>query len=303
MASVTRQVVVFLVLTFVLSAIPVAMMLARGGMSVGGGSLVHAVMWCPALAAFITCALFRLDAATLGWNWRPARYEWMGYALPLVYATPVYVATWLAVDGAFAYDSFAKAQAKDWNWSGAPNLATWLLTIPLSATVGVIRSVSSALGEEVGWRGFLLPRLTTRFGFTLGCLASGATWAVWHYPAIIGAGYGAGTSPVYELTCFTLMVIAMSFVMGWLRLKSKSLWPCALLHASHNLFIQQIFDGMTATQGTAIYITSEFGIGMGISMTALAVWFWSKRMEVNSAPIAERVTGLQPAGPGGAFPV
>jgi membrane protease YdiL (CAAX protease family) len=82
------------------------------------------------------------------------------------------------------------------------------------------------------------------------------------------------------------MVIGMSFVMGWLRLKSKSLWPCAILHASHNLFIQHIFDGMTATSGRAIYITTEFGFGMAIPLALLAFWFWFKRMDVNSAPIA-----------------
>lgn len=286
MAAITRQILVFLVLTAVLSAVPETVMLTRGGMMIGGGFAVYAVMWCPALAAFITCRLFKIDIATLGWGWRPAKYEWVGYALPLLYATPVYVITWLAVDGAFIYDTFAQAQAKVWNWPGAPHLATWFLTIPLSATIGVIRGVSSALGEEIGWRGFLLPRLTTRLGFTLGCLASGLIWAVWHYPGILGADYNAGTPPLYAVGCFTLMVVAMSFALGWLRLKSKSLWPCALLHASHNLFIQHIFDGMTATHGTAVYITTEFGIGMGITASVLAIWFWAKRMEVKTAPLA-----------------
>jgi len=115
---------------------------------------------------------------------------------------------------------------------------------------------------------------------------SGLIWAVWHYPGILGAGYEAGTPKGYEVLCFTAMVVAMSFVLGWLRLKSQSLWPCAVLHASHNLFIQAIFDGMTATTGKAVYVTTEVGIGMVMTIGLLAVWFWLKRGEVNTAPLA-----------------
>jgi membrane protease YdiL (CAAX protease family) len=148
------------------------------------------------------------------------------------------------------------------------------------ATVGLIGSVSSALGEEIGWRGFLLPRLTTRFGFTLGCLVSGAIWALWHYPVIIGSGYEAGTEKIYELACFTVMVVAVSFILGWVRLKSQSLWPCAILHASHNQFIQGIFDPMTAQKGHVLYVTTEFGIGLVVTTTIAAIWFWIRRGEL-----------------------
>jgi uncharacterized protein len=194
MRPVTREILVFLALTFALSAIPDFLMVRAGSMALGQTFVVYAVMWCPALAALITCKLLKIDFASLGWNWRPVKYEWAGYLLPFAYALPVYVGVWLAIDGAFAYDAFAAAQAKSWAWPEAPNLATWLLAIPASATIGVIRGISSALGEEIGWRGFLLPRLTTRMGFTLGCLASGLIWAAWHYPALLWAGYDAGTS-------------------------------------------------------------------------------------------------------------
>lgn len=277
MQAVTRQIIVFVLITLGLSAIPETILLAGRGMATGEGFAVYAVMWCPALAALITCRIFKIDMASLGWNWRPVKYEWLGWGLPILYALPVYGFAWLYFDGAFTYDAFAKAQAASWGFVNSPNLSTWLLAVPAAATIGVIRSMASALGEEIGWRGFLLPRLSTRFGFTLGCFISGIIWALWHYPAIIGAGYSAGTSTAYELACFTAMVVAMAFVLGWVRLKSQSLWPCAILHASHNLFIQHIFDGMTATKGPQLYITTEFGIGMVITIGLAGFWFWRKR--------------------------
>jgi membrane protease YdiL (CAAX protease family) len=154
------------------------------------------------------------------------------------------------------------------------------LAIPGFATIGVIRSVSSALGEEIGWRGFLLPRLTRRFGFSIGCAISGLIWALWHYPAILGGGYDSAATHLFAVVCFTLMVVAMSFILGWLRLKSGSLWPCAILHASHNLFIQHIFDGMTAQTGPAVYVTGEFGAGMIATTAAFAIWLWGRRGEL-----------------------
>ena len=150
--------------------------------------------------------------------------------------------------------------------------------------IGVIGSLTNALGEEIGWRGFLLPRLTSRFGFTAGCLLSGSIWAVWHYPGLLWADYNADTEARFALPCFTLMVISMAFVMGWLRLKSGSLWPCALLHASHNLFIQAIFDRITARAGYSLYVVTEFGAGLVLTAGAAAVYFWTRRGELPANP-------------------
>jgi membrane protease YdiL (CAAX protease family) len=76
------------------------------------------------------------------------------------------------------------------------------------------------------------------------------------------------------------MVIGDAFIMGWLRLKSGSLWPCALLHASHNLFIQAILDGMTASSGRTLYYTTEFGCGLVLTVGAVAAYLWTRRGEL-----------------------
>jgi membrane protease YdiL (CAAX protease family) len=66
-----------------------------------------------------------------------------------------------------------------------------------------------ALGEELGWRGFLVPELTTWVGFRRASLYSGVIWAAWHLPGILAGAYGAaGTPKAYQLACFTLLAIA-----------------------------------------------------------------------------------------------
>lgn len=295
MKPLARQIVTFLCLVFLFSSLPYFLMIHSHHIGAGNGLVVRMIMWCPAAAAFATCALFRIDTRTLGWSWRPVQYEALAYLLPLAYAIPVYAVTWIAVRGSFALNTFEQEAAKSLSMSASPHLATFALTIPMLATLGVIGSLANALGEEIGWRGFLLPRLTGQFGFTVGCFISGLIWAVWHYPGLLWSDYNAGTNPKYALACFTCMVTAMAFVMGWLRLKSGSLWPCAMLHASHNLFIQAIFDEMTAPAGRALYYTTEFGCGLVLTIGAVAAYFWTKRGDF---PEESRATAMRPADAG-----
>lgn len=284
MKPLAKQIATFICLVFLFSSLPYFLMIHSHHIGSGGGLVVRLVMWCPAAAAFTTCALFRIKTQTLGWNWRPARFEALAYLLPLAYAIPVYAAVWIAVRGSSALGEFESDAAQSFSMPASPHLAAFGLMIPLLATLGVIGSLANALGEEIGWRGFLLPRLAGQFGFTFGCLVSGVIWAAWHYPGLLWADYNAGTNPGYALACFTLMVIAMAFVMGWLRLKAGSLWPCAMLHASHNLFIQAILDRTTASTGRAPYFTTEFGCGLALTIAATAVYFWTRRGEVANAP-------------------
>ena len=150
----------------------------------------------------------------------------------------------------------------------------------------MIRSCSSALGEEIGWRGFLVPQLAQRYSFTVTALISGAVWSLWHYPVLIFADYNAGTPTWYGLTCFTVMVVSISFVFAWLRLKSGSLWTGVLLHASHNLFIQGFFDPLTTNAGRTRYIIGEFGAGLALVSIVFAIYFWTRREEVRSQKAA-----------------
>src|SRR5579872_405347 len=181
MKPLAKQIVTFLCLVFLFSSVPYFLMIHSHHIGAGNGLVVRMIMWCPAAAAFATCALFRIDTRTLGWSWRPLRYEALAYSLPLAYAIPVYIVTWIAIPGSFALGAFASEAAKSLSMPASPLLATFGLTIPMLATLGIIGSLANGLGEEIGWRGFLLPRLTSQFGFTFGCLISGLIWAVWHY--------------------------------------------------------------------------------------------------------------------------
>jgi membrane protease YdiL (CAAX protease family) len=264
----SKSIQIFLVFLCVFSAAANALVVHSHHES---AALSRFLMWCPGFAALCTCLLLRIPLGTLGWRWPAPRFLALAYFLPLLYAAPVYLLTWLAIRDAFALTGFEAAMASTYGLGASPALGTFGVALPLLFTITVIGTATWALGEELGWRGFLFPRLHERFGFHRACLISGAIWAVWHYPGLLWADYNAGTNAVFAIACFTVSITASAYIMGYLRMRSGSIWPCVLLHATHNTFVQGIFDPLTATAGRAKYITTEFGAGLAVTEVIAAV--------------------------------
>lgn len=147
-----KQIPTFLFLVFLFGSLRYFLMIHSVHIGAGNGLVVRLVMWCPAAAALASCALFRIDVRTLGWSWRPVRFEALAYRLPLLYAAPVNIIVWIAIPGSFALAVFEKAAAEWLSMPSSPHVATFGLMIPMLATLGVTGSVANALGEEIGWR-------------------------------------------------------------------------------------------------------------------------------------------------------
>lgn len=77
--------------------------------------------------------------------------------------------------------------------------------------------------------------------------------------------------------CFAVAVISMAFPLAWLRLRSGSVWPAAIMHASHNLYIQSFFDRVTVDTGPTKYLVSEFGAVVALTMAVTAWLIWRAR--------------------------
>ena len=270
----------YLLLTLGFSAVMWALIIWSGHLGMGFGLVVPCLMWCPALAALVSCRLLGRSFRSLAWRWPDGRYFAAGYFVPLAYASLAYGAVWALRLGGWNSE-FVNTVAQRFQIRGMPGWAALVLYVFFMATGGVIRSVASALGEEIGWRGFLVPELAKQMSFTKLSLLSGIIWAAWHSPILLFADYNAGTNRWYALGCFTMMVIALSFIFAWLTLKSGSLWTAALLHASHNLFVQGIFDNVMRDTGRTLWYTTEFGIALALASTAFALYFCTRRDEVS----------------------
>jgi len=97
---------------------------------------------------------------------------------------------------------------------------------------GILMSTWVQAGEEVGWRGYALPRLATHFGLGGASILLGVVWALWHLPLFYlqGSGSDGQSFPLY-----VMHVIALSAAMSWLYWKAQgSLLLVMLMHASVN---------------------------------------------------------------------
>ena len=96
----------------------------------------------------------------------------------------------------------------------------------------VVVSTPVQAGEEIGWRGYALPRLAARFGLGPASVILGLIWACWHLPLffIPGTDTNGQSFPLY-----LLQVTALSVAIGWLYGHAKgSLLPVMLMHAAAN---------------------------------------------------------------------
>jgi len=86
------------------------------------------------------------------------------------------------------------------------------------------------------------------------------------------------------MVSFTVMVVGLSFPLAWLRLRSGSVWTATLLHASHNSFIQKLFEPMTVDAGPTPWLTGEFGAGLALAAVVVGYLFWRRRDLVPTSP-------------------
>ncbi|WP_158881514.1 CPBP family intramembrane glutamic endopeptidase [Rhodanobacter sp. L36] len=280
----TSRIGIFLLLTLVLSAVFYALIIGCGHVGGGMGLYVTGLMWSPGTAALITCRITGKPVAELGFGWGCWRWNTVAYLLPVAYAGAAYLLIWLTGLGDFGNATFFAHMAKDLGWPNAPMWLVGAASLLLLATIGMVESTSTALGEEIGWRGFLAPEMTRAFGFTRGAFFTGAIWTVWHLPILLFADYNAGTPWWFAMPCFAVMVMSITVAFNWLRLRSGSLWPAAILHASHNLFIQEWFTPITGPRGHITpYAIDEFGFMLPLVCIVVAVVFWRRRGELTAA--------------------
>jgi membrane protease YdiL (CAAX protease family) len=276
-ASPRVRVAVYLLLTFAFSNI-FYVLCARYGMK---ALYVYGLMWCPGVSALLVTFVTDRKFKEFGWRLGHVKYLLAGWWVPMAYAWPAYLLVWTTGLGGFPKDQLLNKVSGLMHLSGSSRPTTLFLLYAATATVGVLVSCLSAAGEEIGWRGFLVPELMKFNSFTATALISGIIWSLWHVPLILWSNYNSGTPAWYGISCFAIMVISISFLFAWLRMRSGSLWPAVLLHAAHNAIIQSYLDALTVNRGHTNWFIGEFGCALlpFVIFAAWVVWRWRGEVE------------------------
>lgn len=96
----------------------------------------------------------------------------------------------------------------------------------------IVISTPFQSGEEIGWRGFALPRLAARFGFGSASILVGVLWAAWHIPLFFVDG---GDTQGQSFPLFLVEVTALSVAMAWLYVRTGgSLLLTMIMHSAVN---------------------------------------------------------------------
>jgi len=155
--------------------------------------------------------------------------------------------------------------------------------------LGPLINLLFAMGEEIGWRGFLLPRLIP-LGQWRALILSGMVWGIWHAPAI-AQGHNYPDHPILGILLMTVFCILVGIIFGWLYLNTRSPWVAGIAHGSLNawaglpyLFLTPGFD--TALGGTVTSLAGFVVLGLFIGWIVL-----TKRLPVQIREEAPEAAG------------
>jgi len=282
-----RPIFVFLGLTFA-ATFALEGALVAGGLRFDGDVMrsapalwLLAVMWIPGLAALLSAKLVEgatwrglADALLL----RPGSagpYFLMLVLAPLLFAA-MYGLTWLLGLGApdMTLSTLTRAAGA---YQDITTDDVFKVMLPMSALVGPLVNFLFGLGEEIGWRGFLLPRLLP-LGKSKAYLVLGGIWGLWHAPLIL-AGFDYPGHPVAGVAMMCVLCTAFGIFLGELTLHFRSSLVAGFVHGAVNaqgygiwpwLFpgVNPILGGGSGLTGAAVWLAA-----------GLLAWTWCERQK------------------------
>lgn len=253
----------FVVLVFALSWGLQAYLISHGGVRAFGPTWLVALMCIPGAVAIALRWTGGAGFADAGFRLGPLRWYAVAFGIPLLLASIT-----AAVSSLLGLRLFAPVEPAMLGTMGTAALAVLGL--------GVV----GAVGEEIGWRGFLLPTLMAS-GLRAPFLVTGVVWALWHLPLIALGGFYDTDAPLLMAAVYGVGIVAIGYVLNELRVRSGSVWVPALGHAAHNFLFQFVVPALLLTAAgpnAAAWdlLTGDTGIVVAglyvLAFVALARW-------------------------------
>lgn len=168
----------------------------------------------------------------------------------------------------------------------------------LNLAVALVLPTVVILGEEIGWRGYLLPRFQQVTGRRRAAVATGFAHGLFHLPLIlIATTYDTGGARWIVAPSAVLTITAAGVLYAWLRDRSKTVWPVAIAHNMANTVFDLGASAVVATSGSSLaYVAGETGFATlgACAVAALVLLRWARVWHAPAGPASAQPAEPQP---------
>lgn len=174
-------------------------------------------------------ALTGKDSLMLGISFKDKKWKYYLFALfmPWIYTEISNLLTLAIVPEAFDTSLLKEA--------GLSN--GFAFSFPFVVMVSTSIISFAALGEEGGWRGYMMPKLIKLIGMPKAILLGGIIWGIWHAPlTVIGHNFGTDYTgfPYVGIIIMCILCTLIGIMLTFITIKTGSIWPAAIMHAVNN---------------------------------------------------------------------
>lgn len=260
-----RKITTFLLLMLLVSVVFNTLIILNGGKIEENIPYAAVLIFSPAVISLVVNFIYEKNIKGFGWKWQDTKLHLYSYFIPMVYIVA-------------AYGSVLLFGLAGLNYKAISELG--FLGVLMIPTVGITGVILQVLGEEIGWRGFLLNNLYKKIGFAKASMLTGIIWALFHYPLLLMGNYNNGATPIwYALIFFTIAILGANTIINWLYIKSGSIWTAVIFHSVHNSLLNDI-DPLIINTKITPYLLTEFGAVLALTILITAIYFWKKRDEL-----------------------
>ncbi|MCU0643731.1 MAG: CPBP family intramembrane metalloprotease [bacterium] len=242
----------YLVIVFILSYLWQYLMFLTGGVE---SKLFPFMMWFPALVAIAFRLITKEGFRNVGWGLRKWWYILPALIVPLIVilgvAALLISLNWATLAGklfTFKAGMVDIQKVRLLLGNHTQTISFFAMNLIFSIFAQSVPGCIFTLGEEFGWRGYVQEKFLKRFGLNRGLILLGAIWGYWHLPIIL-MGWNFPNHPVLgSLLLMPIGTIFLGIFLGWIYLRSRSIWLPALAHASINLCAILLFTEIAMQQ-------------------------------------------------------
>jgi membrane protease YdiL (CAAX protease family) len=212
--------------------------------------LAYLSMFLPAFSVLLVSSVMK-ERPRVRWDYLPLRFLPVAIFLIPLLLHAVMLPVKITLDGGPVWQDWLRPQANGLyhtppsrGW-GAVTLEGLAVRIALNAIVGLAATSFMAFFEEIGWRAWLLPRLMDRMGARSAVVTTSVIWGLWHVPfQLSGIQHIDGVSPTRLALGFAPGIVATGLILGWLWLRTESIWLVSIGHGALNNWGQYAFKFM-----------------------------------------------------------